>query len=898
MNDDDFWCWAGPPGAGGDSAAAKVVVCTFATPAYMGSAALLRHTALDVGGADAVKVYEAKDVEPLFAQYPELLAGATRGYGWWAWKAWCILHALDHVRPNDVVVYCDSTMMVEAPLAPLAEAVEDVLLFRLGGCRAEGYTNERWTKRDAFALMGRTSAAHREAYQLNAAVQAYRNTPAARAFAEEYLRHCVQRQIVDDACALANYPGFREHRHDQSVLSVLAVGCPAVRVGRDPTQWARDDDFKDDEDPPPPPPPAPLFNHHRQLRRPARVAVITPTTGGRHLGACVASVQRQELPNVDHYVIVDGPEHEGAVRAALAPHLHRKPIHVVVLPQNVGSDGWNGHRVYGAFPWLIDADFVAYLDDDNEMDPDHLRVLLRDIAAAGVPWGYSLRRIIDQDGKEVCPDNCESLGGICPTVLCMNDDTSGAATDDDRLIDTSCYLISRDLAIQASPVWNARFRDSSGRPEPDRALARALLSAAPHACVRRHSLRYRVGSTGRSVGADFFLRGNEAYGYDFSGRQDLYVFHFNPRATRQLLALRRRRDRSYALDEWQMTLLRGLDAASGGGGGGGERFNLLDGYACAPNIPPGARVLACLCRPEEAPLDFLGSRPDLVRVAYTLESPNIRHAAQWSPALLGTCFDAVLTYADFLLREMGPDRAVFCPHNTHTLDLSDPLDLGQLRENRGAGRSCVMVLENRAGLAGRYEVPDTSVVLECLDPWREALVRDLEDVTVYGQGWDAAARRNPNLKLGHALHRSADPRHAVDIIQGYTFVIIVENCDVEWYASEKLYDALLAGALPLYYGNVPPQLGIPEGAESGLYVDLKKAGIVVAAPGGQAECSSRLRAFIAGLTDAQIAAWKARVASQRLRVLAQVDTSAFARRAREALALAAAHKGDLPTNTL
>jgi hypothetical protein len=48
----------------------------------------------------------------------------------------------------------------------------------------------------------------------------------------------------------------------------------------------------------------------------------------------------------------------------------------------------------------------------------------------------------------------------------------------------------------------------------------------------------------------------------------------------------------------------------------------------APNVPHGALCLVALCQPGELPLDFFASRPDLRRVVYTLESPNVRHAAQ------------------------------------------------------------------------------------------------------------------------------------------------------------------------------------------------------------------------------------------------------------------------------
>lgn len=824
----------------------KVVVCTFATPEYAGSAELLRHTALRAGQADEAVVYTPKDVAGFYEEYPELLRGKSRGYGWWSWKAWCISKTLRSTEPGDVVVYCDAAMLVLESLRPLADQTRDILLFRLGDWTSKDYRNSAWTKRDTFALMGRNTDAHKSGIQLTAAVQMYRHTAAAMDFVETYKAYSCQKEVIDDARVLENYPEFQDHRHDQSILSILAVGHPGVQMARDPSQYGVNDPQLGT------PCDTQIFDHHRARRRPARVAVITPTTGGPHLKECLASVQAQDLPNVRHYVVVDGPHHEPQVRNVLGSVTNNHvPTYVTVLPHNVGAGGWNGHRVYGSWPWLVDADYVAYLDDDNSWDPSHLRLLLRSVVNAKVPWGHSLRRIVSQDGTPVAPDNCESLGGICHTVCGR----------EDRLIDTNCYLIKRELAIQTSECWNSRFR--SGEPEADRQLARMLLSTAPHVCVRRHSVAYRVASTPGSVSAQFFLDGNAAMGYDFAGKEDLYVFHFSPEATKGFLACRRSTDRSYALDEWQMTLLRGLDPA----------FNLVDGYACAPNIPPGARVLVSMCLPDQVPWEFLANRTDLWRMAYTLESPNIRHSAQWDPVLLNKHFDVVLTYWKPLLDDSRVNT-LFCPHNTHHLDLTNPLDLGQLRVNRGQGKSCAMVLERR-DLAGEYRVPNVDVQLRCLDPMREQLVKDLSDVTVFGVGWDAASKRNPGMKLGHALHRSRDPRHAVDILQDFRFAIIVENCDAEGYASEKLYDALLAGAIPLYYGSVPPGVVVPEGPELGVYLDLRTRGITT---------SAGLQDFLDSLTSEEVAAWTARVAELRLGVLAQVDTRSFAECVRAALA--------------
>ncbi len=505
---------------------------------------------------------------------------------------------------------------------------------------------------------------------------------------------------------------------------------------------------------------------------------------------------------------------------------------------------------------------MAFLDDDNEYEPDHVRHLARHLVGSGVGWAHSLRKIVRRDGSFVCDDNCESLGGLYRTVCGPGD----------YLVDTSCYMLERGLAIKCAEAWNVRARDPSGAPEADRALCRALLSSAPHAVVRRHTVRYRLGSQDWSVKERFFLDGNAAFGYDFAAKPDIYVFHLSREATGRYLA-GRRHGGARALDEWQMTTLDALN----------ERYNLLNGYEVTPNLPPGAAVLVTMCMPHEVPWKLLEERRDLWRVGYTAEGPNIRHAAQWDPELLAKHFDALLTYWKPLLEDPRVPT-VFCPHNTHHLRL--PRDEGVLRANEaGDVPSVAMVLERRRGLVGTYAVPNMpKAVLRCLDPLRPAFVKDLDHATVYGVGWDEEPL-GPGVTVGHALHRSRDPNHAVDILKQYSYALIVENCDAEWYASEKIYDALIAGCVPLYYGSLPPALGVPEGPEDGVYLDLRaRFGHLP-----QDAMSGALQEWLDALPPGALAAWKARVAERRAGILAKVGADAFADAVDAALAMRPEH---------
>jgi hypothetical protein len=395
-----------------------------------------------------------------------------------------------------------------------------------------------------------------------------------------------------------------------------------------------------------------------------------------------------------------------------------------------------------------------------------------------------------------------------------------------------------------------------------------LLATAPHAVVRKHSLGYRLGSTSISVKPEFFVHGNEMFGYDFAKHDDIYVFHFSPQATAAYLASRKDRTRSHVLDEWQMTLMNGIDGYRGNG------FNLIDGFSNYPNIPTGAVVLVTMCNANDVPVEFFKTRKDLRRIVYTLESPNFRHQSQWSKMFLKECFDVVMTYWKPMLDD--PDiTTVKTLHNTHHGNLDDPRDRTMLiRRNVGIGRSACMVLERRPELFEIRGYAINNVHMNCQDYMREELVRGLNDVTVFGINW-ASVADGTKVKLGHDKHRNDDERHSVDIKTNFTFDIIVENCDAEGYVSEKFYDALSAGCIPLYWGNVYDELSaIVREGPGGVYVDLKKRSI---------KTGRQLQEFMDLLGDTEILEMKRAVIEQRENVMRLVDVRSFARSVEDAI---------------
>lgn len=173
-----------------------------------------------------------------------------------------------------------------------------------------------------------------------------------------------------------------------------------------------------------------------------KVAVVTPTIASKHLKQCLESVKNQTYQDLTHYVFVDGKDY--LIDVQIETWDRDNDTKLVIMEENVGK-GWYGHRVYAACSFLVNADVICYLDEDNWLDPSHVETLV-DVIKRGNDWAYSLRKIFDKDGNFLCEDNCESLG---KWPVYFNDETYH--------IDTSCFAVKRDVAVRVGHLWYGQW---------------------------------------------------------------------------------------------------------------------------------------------------------------------------------------------------------------------------------------------------------------------------------------------------------------------------------------------------------------------------------------------------------------------------------------------------------
>jgi len=215
----------------------------YAAGCYLASQRACSASALQ-NGFDRAIAYGPPDIEAAFLDANRFTFSQPRGAGYWLWKPYLILRTLVTLDPGDWLMYTDSGMSFVRDPWPFILPHEPMMGER--GILAMGRTelNSEYTKRDAFVLMGLDEPRYRDVSQICASMMVCRNTPFARNFIEEWLAYARDPRILTDlpnTQGLPNYPGFRDHRHDQSILSLLCIKHD-IAVSRGVTQWDEPED--------------------------------------------------------------------------------------------------------------------------------------------------------------------------------------------------------------------------------------------------------------------------------------------------------------------------------------------------------------------------------------------------------------------------------------------------------------------------------------------------------------------------------------------------------------------------------------------------------------------------------------------------------------------------------
>lgn len=215
----------------------KVILISYANKSFYKSQQELKKSALNNGFDEVIDYNDLwLKTQTAFYEKNNHILTQKRGNGYWLWKPFIILDVLKKVNDDDIICYSDSGNIFISSILPLVNLVSknEPLLF----CNSD-HKNKIWAKRDCFYYMNCDNKFYHEGFQVSAGFLLLKKTEASIKIIEEWLALCENENILTDKpnkCGLPNFEEYKDHRHDQSILSLLAIKNN-IEIFRDPTQW-------------------------------------------------------------------------------------------------------------------------------------------------------------------------------------------------------------------------------------------------------------------------------------------------------------------------------------------------------------------------------------------------------------------------------------------------------------------------------------------------------------------------------------------------------------------------------------------------------------------------------------------------------------------------------------
>jgi len=213
-------------------------------------------------GFDIVHEYSMDDLDDEFRKkYDKILSQGTGG-GFWLWKPYLVLRAMNEANWGDIIIYTDAgSHWKNSPDDRLVAYANNPDLhvcnrpYSCGACTIDheikasspellqkcgqdvvdlirgqdvhvwdvGLKETTWTKRDIFVALDLDREPYTTTSQMSAHVLMVRKSPSSVQFVKDWLGWGTDpaEYITNKGSKAKNFPNFRSNRHDQSLLSML-----------------------------------------------------------------------------------------------------------------------------------------------------------------------------------------------------------------------------------------------------------------------------------------------------------------------------------------------------------------------------------------------------------------------------------------------------------------------------------------------------------------------------------------------------------------------------------------------------------------------------------------------------------------------------------------------------
>lgn len=195
---------------------------TFTNTSYMQPTRILEEA--QAFNFDSIRCLTEHDIPAFIEKHKDFIDQTPRGYGNWIWKPKVILDTLLSVNPNDIVVYCDAGMHLNAKglsryheyLKLFTDPDTHMVVFSLNDL----YESQHFVKMDAVAAYCQEFA-DQSTRMCYAGVMLLRNTPKTVTLIQDWLALCENYTFLDGSpSVLPNIPRFKGNDHDNGLFNL------------------------------------------------------------------------------------------------------------------------------------------------------------------------------------------------------------------------------------------------------------------------------------------------------------------------------------------------------------------------------------------------------------------------------------------------------------------------------------------------------------------------------------------------------------------------------------------------------------------------------------------------------------------------------------------------------
>jgi len=203
----------------------KTHFVTFGQGAYVRSLERIKAEARQIGIFDHIHAFGADDLTSIPAfwkKHQYFIQSQKRGYGYWLWKPFLVKHVLDSADEDDILVYSDTGCILNGcAMDKWTEYLNRVRHSHHGSLAFVVHTESQWTKMDLVEYL-ECPREHMTTPQLHATFFFLRKCANVVAMVNRWCETASIYPLLDDTPSCApNMPGFQEHRHDQSIFSLI-----------------------------------------------------------------------------------------------------------------------------------------------------------------------------------------------------------------------------------------------------------------------------------------------------------------------------------------------------------------------------------------------------------------------------------------------------------------------------------------------------------------------------------------------------------------------------------------------------------------------------------------------------------------------------------------------------